>query len=107
MIFNLRDGDTLYAVLLNRDPRFDGQAFVGVRSTGIFCRLTCPARKLKRGNYSFYTSPTACIDAWFRPCKRCFPMHSVIPDDTPVRDLLTRLDKDPTLRWMNGYSPHF
>ncbi|HHO8009559.1 TPA: Ada metal-binding domain-containing protein, partial [Pseudomonas aeruginosa] len=38
----LPDDDTLYAALLARDPAYDGFAFVGVKSTGVFCRLTCP-----------------------------------------------------------------
>lgn len=111
MLFNLPDDDTLYTALLNRDPTFDGHAFINVRSTGVFCRLTCPARKPKRENCTFYTTPTASIDAGFRPCKRCHPMHSMIPDDPTVRDLLTRLDKDPTHRWSEiqvsslGYDP--
>lgn len=102
MLFELPSDDILYTALLNRDPAFDGQAFVGVRSTGIFCRLTCPARKPKRKNCMFYTSPTVCIDAGFRPCKRCHPMHSMIPNDPSVHDLLTRLDDDPTHRWSEG-----
>lgn len=111
MLFKLPSDDTLYAALLARDPSYDGNAFVGVRSTGIFCRLTCPARKPKRENCTFYSTPTASIDAGFRPCKRCHPMHSMIPDDPSVRDLLTRLDKEPTHRWSEvqvsnlGYDP--
>jgi AraC family transcriptional regulator of adaptative response/methylated-DNA-[protein]-cysteine methyltransferase len=111
MLFNLPDDDILYSALLCRDPTYDGHAFVGVRSTGIFCRLTCPARKPKRENCTFYTSPTASIDAGFRPCKRCHPLHSMIPDDPAVHDLLTRLDTDPSHRWSEtqvielGYAP--
>ena len=99
MLFTLPDDDSLYIALLGRDPNYDGRAFVGVRSTGVFCRLTCPARKPKRENCTFYESPSECIDAGFRPCKRCHPMHAMVPDDPAVRDLLTRLDNHPTYRW--------
>ncbi|MBA3911289.1 MAG: hypothetical protein C0524_15815 [Rhodobacter sp.] len=68
----LPDTDTLYQALLDRDPGFDG-LFVCVRTTGIFCRLTCPARKPKRENCDFRASVTECLAAGFRPCKRCHP----------------------------------
>ena len=99
MFFTLPDNDSLYIALLGRDPNYDGRVFVGVRSTGVFCHLTCPARKPKRENCTFYESPSECIDAGFRPCKRCHPMHAMVLDDPAVRDLLTRLDNDPTYRW--------
>ena len=99
MLFTLPDDDSLYIALLGRDPTYDGRVFVGVSSTGIFCRLTYPARKPKRENCTFYESPSECIDAGFRPCKRCHPMHAMVPDNPAVRDLLTRLDNDPTYRW--------
>lgn len=111
MLFDLPSDETLYQALLARDPAWDGRAFVAVRSTGVFCRLTCPARKPKPENCSFHESPAACIDAGFRPCKRCHPMHSMVPDDPAVTDLLTRLDAEPARRWSEadvvalGYDP--
>lgn len=69
----LPDPDTLYAALLTRDARFDETAFVCVTSTGIFCRLSCPARKPKRENCEFRASVEACVAAGFRACKRCHP----------------------------------
>lgn len=69
----LPDPDTLYASLVARDGRFEGRAFVCVRTTGIYCRLTCPARTPKRGNVSFRATLEACEDAGFRACKRCRP----------------------------------
>ena len=71
MFFDLPDDDTLYQALLARDPGYDGQAFVCVATTGIFCRLTCPARKPKRENCTFYATIGECVEAGFRPCKRC------------------------------------
>lgn len=99
MPFDLSDDTILYAALIARDPTWDGRAFVGVSSTGVFCRLTCPARKPKPENCAFFASPAACFDAGFRPCIRCHPLHSLIPDDPSVHDLLTRLDTDPARRW--------
>ena len=99
MIFALPDDDNLYTTLLDRDPTYDGSVFVGVNSIGVFFRLSCPARKPKRKNCTFYCSPSECINASFDPCKRCHPMHAMVPNDPAVRDLLTRLDNDPTYRW--------
>ena len=69
----LPDTETLYAALAARDGRFEGQAFACVRTTGIFCRLTCPAPTAKRENVSFRASVAECLAAGFRPCRRCLP----------------------------------
>ncbi len=99
MLFDLPSDDALYAALLARDPAFDGRAYVGVASTGIFCRLTCPARKPKRENCSFYNDVAACFNAGFRPCKRCHPIAPEAESDPTIQHLLDALDRDPTHRW--------
>jgi AraC family transcriptional regulator of adaptative response / DNA-3-methyladenine glycosylase II len=58
---------------LARDARFDGQFFVGVSTTGIYCRPVCPAVPPKRENVTFYPSAAAAGEAGFRPCLRCRP----------------------------------
>ena len=55
------------------DPRFDGWVYIGVTSTGIYCRPSCPARTPKRENVRFYASSAAAQGAGFRACKRCRP----------------------------------
>jgi AraC family transcriptional regulator of adaptative response / DNA-3-methyladenine glycosylase II len=72
----LLDPDACYRALLTRDPRFDGRLFVGVKSTGIYCRPICPARTPKRENCTFYASAAAAQEAGFRPCLRCRPEKS-------------------------------
>ena len=99
MMFDLPDSETLYAALLARDAAYDGRAYVGVTSTGIFCRLTCPARKPKRENCQFYATPGACIEAGFRACKRCHPLDAAAGNDPAVRQLLAKLDERPSYRW--------
>ncbi len=99
MFFDLPDHDTLYQALLARDPAFDGQAFVGVATTGVFCRLTCPARKPKPENCSFYPSIGACIAAGFRACKRCHPLAPEAGADPAIIALLAALDSRPGHRW--------
>jgi AraC family transcriptional regulator of adaptative response / DNA-3-methyladenine glycosylase II len=58
---------------LSRDPRFDGRFFIGVRSTGIYCRPICPSPTSKRINVRYYASAAAAEAAGFRPCLRCRP----------------------------------
>ena len=99
MFMTLPTDDVLYEALLARDSAYDGTAFVGVSSTGIFCRLTCPARKPKRENCTFYSDVAECMHAGFRPCKRCHPVTPAAQNDPSVTALLAALDADPTRRW--------
>src|ERR1700755_1001507 len=62
-----------YRALQSRDSRFDGLMFVGVTSTGVYCRPVCPARTPKFQNCNFFGSAAAAQDAGFRPCLRCRP----------------------------------
>jgi len=99
MMFDLPDNNTLYDALVARDAQFDGRAYVGVTSTGIFCRLTCPARKPKPENCQFFDSVGACIDAGFRACKRCHPLAPMAAADPVVDRLLQALEAQPGYRW--------
>jgi len=65
-----------YRAISSRDARFDGRLFVGVKTTGIYCRPICPARTPKFENVSFYPSAAAAQEAGFRPCLRCGPETS-------------------------------
>jgi len=62
-----------YRAISTRDVRFDGRLFVGVKTTGIYCRPICPARTPKFENVSFFSSAAAAQEAGFRPCLRCRP----------------------------------
>src|SRR6202049_3206353 len=65
-----------YRAIATRDARFDGRLFVGVKTTGIYCRPICPARTPKFENVSFYPSAAAAQEAGFPPCLRCGPETS-------------------------------
>src|ERR1700683_4931056 len=69
----LPEKETCYRALQSRDPRFDGLLYVGVKSTGIYCRPVCPARTPKYENCTFYASAAAAQDVGYRPCLRCRP----------------------------------
>ncbi|MFK7835379.1 MAG: bifunctional transcriptional activator/DNA repair enzyme AdaA [Sulfitobacter sp.] len=99
MMFDLPSDDALYDALLARDAGFDGRAYVGVTSTGVFCRLTCPARKPKRENCRFFDSIGGCIEAGYRACKRCHPMAPAGDADPNVAKLLAAMQADPARRW--------
>ena len=67
------DNEIYERARLSRDARFDGHFFVGVRTTGIYCRPICPANSPKSENISFYPTAAAAGEAGFRPCLRCRP----------------------------------
>ncbi|CDW95006.1 MULTISPECIES: DNA-3-methyladenine glycosylase 2 family protein [unclassified Thiomonas] len=67
------DPDTCYSALLTRDRRFDGWFYVGVSSTGVYCRPVCAVRTPLKRNCSFYPSAAAAEQAGYRPCLRCRP----------------------------------
>jgi len=67
------DRTACYRAISTRDARFDGRLFVGVKTTGIYCRPICPARTPNFENVSFYPSAAAAQEAGFRPCLRCRP----------------------------------
>jgi len=98
MLNFLPPDDVLYAALVARDPAWDGRAWVGVATTGILCRLTCPARKPLARNCRFFGSTVEGLAAGFRPCLRCKPLGGPA-DDPLVVDLLARLAADPARRW--------
>lgn len=65
--------DTCWQALCDRDSGFDGRFVFAVRSTGIYCRPSCPARRPLRHNVSFHATPAEAQAAGFRPCLRCSP----------------------------------
>ena len=65
------EGEHWYRAVESRDGRFDGWIYLGVTSTGVYCRPSCPAVSPKRANMRFYRSSAAAQRAGFRACKRC------------------------------------
>jgi AraC family transcriptional regulator of adaptative response / DNA-3-methyladenine glycosylase II len=76
------DDRSAYHALTSRDPRFDGVFFVGVTSTGIYCRPVCPVKTPRRKNCRFFETAAAAEKAAFRPCLRCRP--ELAPGLAPV-----------------------
>src|SRR2546423_621404 len=67
------DNDLCYQALRSHDARFDGVFYVGVATTGIYCRPVCPAKPARRENCAFFRSAATAERAGFRPCLRCRP----------------------------------
>ena len=67
------DHERCYRAVKSRDARFDGVFYTGVRTTGIYCRPSCPARTPHQRNVQFFASAAAAQDAGFRACRRCRP----------------------------------
>ena len=86
----LPPSDTMYRALVNRDASFEGIFYVGVRTTGIFCRPTCSAKKPARENVDFFATPSEALHGGYRPCLRCQPMD---PDKRPPK-LIERLREE-------------
>ncbi len=89
-----------YTALLNRDKNYEGTFYVGVKTTGVFCHSTCPARKPKYENCQFFITADEALLLGFRPCKRCHPLSNPekLPDD--VKTLLSEIDKDRQKKWL-------
>ncbi len=73
---NLPDQQVMYQALVNRDASYEGVFVVGVKTTGIFCRPTCRARKPKATNVEFFAAAKQALSFGYRACKLCHPMHS-------------------------------
>jgi AraC family transcriptional regulator of adaptative response/methylated-DNA-[protein]-cysteine methyltransferase len=86
---------------LAKDASYDGVFFLGVRTTGIFCRPTCPARKPLPKNVEYFPTTQAALAAGYRPCKRCRPLEL---DDQPAwaACLITEVERSPQVRITDG-----
>src|SRR5688572_17792482 len=80
-----------------RDPGYHGLFVYAVRTTGIFCRPMCPARRPAAANVEFFSEPEAALAAGYRPCKRCRPLDDDASPAWATR-LLTELAGDPAKR---------
>ncbi len=82
-----------WKAVLDRDPSKDGAFVFAVRTTGIFCRPSCPARRPNRQNVEFFADPGAARSAGYRPCRRCRPESTDVFD--PVAMARTLVETDP------------
>src|SRR3954454_16827942 len=91
----LPPANTMYRALVNRDSTFEGIFVVGVRTTGIFCRPTCSAKKPARQNVDFFSTASEALHGGYRPCLRCRPMDPGTPPSELVERLRAEVEKAP------------
>lgn len=112
---NVLDNPELWNAVVSRDPSRDGSFVFAVRSTGIYCRPSCPARRPRREQVSFFQIPEAAEQAGFRACRRCHPRRAQASD--PRIELVRQIchaidehDEEPqtlkTLSAETGVSAH-
>jgi len=90
-----------YRALLKKSPEYDGVFYVGVKSTGVFCRSTCTARKPQFASCEFYKTAKEALLASFRPCKRCRPLSPPNQASPLIQKLVAAVESNPEKRWRN------
>lgn len=90
--------DRMYRALVERDSAFRGVFIVGVKTTGICCRVGCPARTPNRENCEFFPSVADALIAGYRPCLRCRPLDKAASPPPNVDRLMALVEQDPGSR---------
>lgn len=88
-----------YQALLAKNAEYEGVFYVGVTTTGVFCRPTCPARKQKFEHCEFYATAQEALLASFRPCKRCRPLSHPKQVSELIQLLVKAVEDNPEKRW--------
>lgn len=88
-----------YQALIAKNSEYDGAFYVGVKTTGVFCRSTCPARKPKFEHCEFFENAKQALLASFRPCKRCRPLSHPNQVSKIVQQLVEAIERNPEKRW--------
>ncbi|MHC8306057.1 bifunctional transcriptional activator/DNA repair enzyme AdaA [Pseudomonas sp. PB3P13] len=88
--------------MLERDTAYEGVFFTAVKTTGIFCRPSCTARKPKPENVEFFAHADDCLSAGYRACLRCKPLDAAAIAPDWVQTLLSAVDANPEVRWSDA-----
>ncbi len=88
-----------YQALIEKNSEYEGIFFVGVKTTGVFCRPTCPARKPKFEHCEFFATAQEALLASFRPCKRCRPLSHPNHVSGLIQTLVEAVEQNPEKRW--------
>lgn len=99
MLLSERLKKEYYSALLAKDADYEGIFYVGVKTTGVFCRPTCSARKPKFLNCEFFKYAEEALLASFRPCKRCLPLSHPSYVSKTVKKLVDAVESHPEKRW--------
>jgi AraC family transcriptional regulator of adaptative response/methylated-DNA-[protein]-cysteine methyltransferase len=88
-----------YEALLDKNSGYEGVFYVGVKTTGVFCRPTCPARKPKFENCEFFDTAQQALLASYRPCMRCRPLSHPNQVSELIQTLVKAVEENPEKRW--------
>ncbi len=91
-----------YTALVERNSEYDGIFFVGIKTTGVFCHATCPARKPRYENCIFYESASEALHAGFRPCKKCHPLSYPQEISPLIQNMVEQVEENPEKRWKDS-----
>jgi AraC family transcriptional regulator, regulatory protein of adaptative response / methylated-DNA-[protein]-cysteine methyltransferase len=91
--------DNMFKAFIARDASYEGAFFTAVKTTGIFCRPTCTARKPKRENVEFFESSKDAIAHGYRPCKLCSPLERIGETPAYIAEILRELNDSPSLKF--------
>ena len=98
---NTEKEELFYTALVEKDASYEGTFIAAVKTTGIFCRPTCTARKPKKENVEFFSSTKEAIQHGYRPCKVCNPLEKLGETPGYIKDILLDLTNDPSLKFKN------
>lgn len=90
--------ERMYQAIIEKDSSFEGTFFTAVKTTGIFCRPTCTARKPKAENVEFVSTAKEAIQKGYRPCKVCRPLEKSGETPAHIRELMEALSADPSTK---------
>jgi AraC family transcriptional regulator of adaptative response/methylated-DNA-[protein]-cysteine methyltransferase len=88
----------MYRALVERDSQFEGVFYVAVRTTGVFCRPTCPARKPRPENVEYFATPGEALHHGYRPCARCKPLDKQKGPPELAARLLEAVERAPSAK---------
>ncbi|MFT5450960.1 MAG: AraC family transcriptional regulator of adaptative response [Enterobacterales bacterium] len=88
----------MYRALVEKDSSYEGIFFAAIKTTGIFCRPTCTARKPKEQNVEYFTDTKSALSSGYRPCKVCFPMQPSGEKPEWLSDLLKDISANPEIK---------
>ena len=94
----LPNKNILYNALLNKDSNYEGIFFAGIKTTGIFCRPSCTARKPKKDNVEYFPSVNEALQHGYRPCKVCHPLQPKGEVPSWLKLLLKEIDQNQNLK---------
>lgn len=100
-MLTIKDKNIYYQALLAKDSQYEGVFYVGVKTTGVFCRPTCPARKPLFENCEFFENAKQALLASFRPCKRCRPLSHPNHVSELIQQLVAAIENNPEKRWQD------